>query len=422
MKWWKEPTRDQWAAFTAAWAGWVLDAFDFTVFLLVMKQITEEFQVTYVATAGTIALTLLARLCGGVLAGWAADRWGRKLPLMISIVWFAACDGAVSFAPSFAWVLVLRTLFGFGMGAEWTAGSSLAMESWPARSRGLASGVLQGSWAVGYLLAAVAAAWVVPRWGWRALFQLAALPALLVLPIRFLVRESPDWKREAKVSWSQLVNSPGWRKNFAWATAMLAAGFCGYYALTGAYAPLLGKQFGFALPEVAFHVALFNVGMLVGAVCCGAWAARLSPPEQEDVGATAESGSFRAKWAIAVPAFLMALVAPLYVGAIPSLLALGAFLGGAFGGGHSGVTPLLLSSLFPAAIRARSMGLAYQLAAVPAAFVPMGIAALNTRGVSWSAGIAAVVVLSELLVVALILSAPRTLRIGLRGENAETVT
>ena len=114
---------------------------------------------------------------------------------------------------------------------------------------------------------------MVPRWGWRALFLVAALPALLVLPIRFLVRESPDWKRAARVSWGELVRTPGWFKNFGWATAMLAAGFCGYYALTGAYAALLGKELGFALPEVAFHVALFNVGMLLGAVVCGAWAA-----------------------------------------------------------------------------------------------------------------------------------------------------
>jgi SHS family lactate transporter-like MFS transporter len=152
--WWREPNRDQWIAFSAAWLGWVLDAFDFTIFLLVLPEIAEELGVSQTATAGTITLTLLLRLLGGFAAGALADRYGRKLPLMISMVWFAVCDGMVAFAPSFGWVLVLRTLFGFGMGAEWTSGATLALESWPQRSRAVASGILQGSWACGYLLAA----------------------------------------------------------------------------------------------------------------------------------------------------------------------------------------------------------------------------------------------------------------------------
>src|SRR5690348_11778391 len=99
--WWLEPTRAQWISFLAAWLGWILDAFDFTIFLLVMPQIAKEFGVSMTATAGSITLTLLLRLLGGVIAGSMADRWGRKLPLMISVVWFAVCDGAVALAPSF---------------------------------------------------------------------------------------------------------------------------------------------------------------------------------------------------------------------------------------------------------------------------------------------------------------------------------
>ena len=193
MPWWREPTKPQWISFLAAWLGWVLDAFDFTIFLLVMPEIAKEFGVTHTSTASAITLTLLVRLMGGYCAGFAADRWGRKFPLMFSLLWFAACDGAIAFAGSFTTVLVLRTLFGFGMGAEWTAGTTLAMENWPARSRGIASGVLQGSWAVGYLLAGLVAGWVVPVYGWRALFLIAACPALLVLPIRLWVPESAEW-------------------------------------------------------------------------------------------------------------------------------------------------------------------------------------------------------------------------------------
>ena len=110
------------------------------------------------------------------MSGWIADRWGRKLPLMISLVWFAVFDAAIFFAPSFAWILALRTVFGFGMGAEWTAGTALAMESLPPKSRQMASGLLQAGWPVGFLLAAVTAYFVVPAFGWRAMFLVAVVP------------------------------------------------------------------------------------------------------------------------------------------------------------------------------------------------------------------------------------------------------
>lgn len=394
--WWREPSRGQWASFVAAWLGWVLDAFDFTIFLLVMKQIAAEFGETYVATAGSIALTLLTRLLGAVVAGWAADRFGRKWPLMISIAWFAVCDGLVSLAPSFGWVLALRTLFGFGMGAEWTAGATLAMENWPERTRGLASGVLQGSWAIGYLLAGVVAGAVVPTWGWRALFLIAAVPALLVLPIRAFVPESEAWtasraQANARVSWRALLATPGVLRRLIWSAGFLAAGFCGYYALTGTYAVLLQDSFSQTLPQVSWHVALFNVGMLVGAAACGALAMKKGVP-----------------LAVGLAAGLMVVATPLYVGAMPAWLAVGAFAGGVFGAGSSGTTPLLLTSLFPTAVRARAVGLAYQLGAVPAAFVPMAIAALSSAKIlSLQESMALASVAAQTLVIAMLLIRPR---------------
>ncbi len=365
--WWLEPTRAQWVAFAAAWFGWVLDAFDFTVYLLVMPDLMKTFGVSSTATAASIALTLLVRLLGGLGAGWAADRWGRKLPLVLSIAWFALCDGAIAWAPSFGAVLALRTLFGFGMGAEWTAGATLAMENWPARSRGLASGVLQGSWAIGYLLAAQAAAVVVPAYGWRALFVVAAAPALLVLPLALAVKEAPRDPAVARseAGWGELVKTPGVVRNIAWGSAVLALGFGVYYGMTGLYATLLKGTFQLDLGAVATHVTLFNLGMMIGAVTAGSLAM--------------EFGVVRAlQW----PAVAMALVAPLYVGAVPALLGLGAFLGGVFGAGSSGATPVLLTSLFPPQVRARSVGLVYHLGAIPAAFAPMGIAALADSGVA----------------------------------------
>src|SRR5215207_5295353 len=150
LPWWKEPTRKQWAAFTAAWVGWVLDAFDFTIYIVVASHMIKEFGVSPTAIAGSVTLTLLVRLLGGFAAGWMADRWGRRLPLMLSLIWFAVFDAAIFFAPTFTWILVFRTLFGFGMGAEWTAGTALAMESLPPSKRKLASGLLQAGWPVGF--------------------------------------------------------------------------------------------------------------------------------------------------------------------------------------------------------------------------------------------------------------------------------
>ena len=370
LRWWREPTKSQWLAFGTAWAGWVLDAFDFTIFLLVMPHVAKDFGVKNLATTGSIALTLTARLLGGYVAGSAADRWGRRLPLMISIVGFALCDGAVALAPSFGVVLLLRTLFGFFMGAEWATGTTLAMESWPARSRGLASGVLQGSWAVGYLAAgAIAPRVLATHYGWRGLFVVAALPALFVLVARRWVPESEEWREaHARASASSFPRKPvPFRElapKLAWACATMAAGFGAYYGLTGLYPTLLKTQLGLGDARVGELVVLFNVGMLLGSVVTGTLAAKHG-----------------AGWAIVLPSLLSLAVIPIYVGAAsPELLGLGAFLGGAIAVGFCGVTPLLLTELFPAEGRARLIGIAYHVGSFGAAFVPMLIAALAEVG------------------------------------------
>ena len=362
VPWWREPTRAQWTTFSAAWAGWVLDGFDFTIYLLVAPEIAAEFGVSVTAVMGSLTLTLLVRLLGGFAAGALADRYGRKLPLMLSLLWFAVFDGLVALAPTFAWVLVLRTLFGFGMGAEWTAGSTLAMENWPARSRGIASGILQGSWAIGFLLAALASAVVVPAWGWRALFVIATVPALLALPIRWWVPESEEWQRRRgrREARARVRLPAGIGGRLVAASLVMALGFGVYYAMTSTYATMLALEHGLGADARWQLVALFNVGMLIGAVACG-WAAR----------------RHGVRWAVAAPALASVLVLPLYVGLVPGALGVGAFLGGALGVGFCGVTPLLLTEMFPAEVRARCVGLSYHLGAVAAAFVVLVVPALH---------------------------------------------
>jgi MFS transporter, SHS family, lactate transporter len=363
MPWWKEPTKGQWAAFTAAWAGWVLDAFDFTIFLLVQTMIAKEFGVGLISLSGSITLTLLVRLLGGAVAGWMADKWGRKLPLMLSLIWFAVFDAAIYFAPSFMWIVVLRTIFGFGMGAEWTAGTAMAMENWPVRSRKIASGLLQAGWPIGFLLAALVSHFVVPAYGWRAMFLIAAVPALLVLPIRFMVPEENAGKpaaqtNRAPTSFRDLME-PGVRQMIVLGSLVMGLGFLVYYGLSANYMPMLILERGVSLSSAFFDVIMFNVGMLVGVIAAGAVANR-----------------YGVVVALCAPALLMIPALPLYVGAIPALLPLGAFLGGALGVGYSGVTPVLTTSLFPEHVRGRAIGIVYHVGAMIGAFAPLAITTL----------------------------------------------
>ena len=136
--------------------GWTLDAFDFTVFLLIMAPIAQEFGVPLIDVTAVFSVTLIMRLGGATASGWLADRLGRRAPLMISILWYSVCNLAAGLSPSFTFLFVARALLGIGMGAEWPAGAALAMESWPVRSRGFMSGVLQGSWGLGFALSALA--------------------------------------------------------------------------------------------------------------------------------------------------------------------------------------------------------------------------------------------------------------------------
>ena len=137
IPWWKEPTKDQWYAFVAAWLGWTLDAFDFTVFLLIMHPIAETFHVSMTAVTFVFTITLWMRLIGATASGWVGDRFGRKKPLMVAILGYSLCNFVAGFSPTFLFLFIARAVLGLFMGAEWPAGASLAMETWPIRSRGL---------------------------------------------------------------------------------------------------------------------------------------------------------------------------------------------------------------------------------------------------------------------------------------------
>src|SRR6266446_8153558 len=203
IPWWKEPTKDQWLAWVAAWLGWTLDAFDFTIFLLIMLPIAQEFNVPLTAVTIVFTLTLWMRLVGATAAGWLADRMGRKTPLMISIAWYSACNFIAGFSPTFTFLLVFRTLLGIGMGAEWPAGMALAMEQWPIRSRGFMGAVLQGSWGLGTVLSSSAYGLLYDAIGWRGLLWIGVLPALSIVYVRYFVKEPDLWVENRRLQRTQ---------------------------------------------------------------------------------------------------------------------------------------------------------------------------------------------------------------------------
>src|SRR5438309_5117609 len=192
----KALTRDQRNTFIACFLGWALDALDFFLLTFVFAAVGQEFGRTVPEVAFTSMLTLMMRPVGALLFGLLGDRFGRRIPLMIDIIFYSVIELLTAFSPNFTVFLILRALFGVGMGGEWGLGASLAMETLPAKARGLFSGILQQGYAFGYLLAAIVYWIVFPHFGWRGLFVAGALPALLVIYIRARVPESPVWERE----------------------------------------------------------------------------------------------------------------------------------------------------------------------------------------------------------------------------------
>src|SRR5207237_4080280 len=182
--------------FVACFLGWALDAFDFFLLTFVITAMARDFGTSIAELSCAITLTLAMRPVGAFIFGLLGDRFGRRIPLMIDIIFYSAMELLTAFSPNYTWLLIFRALYGIGMGGEWGLGASLAMETLPTEARGLFSGILQQGYAFGYLLAAVVYWAVFPFFGWRGLFVAGALPALLVLYIRTRVPESPVWLRQ----------------------------------------------------------------------------------------------------------------------------------------------------------------------------------------------------------------------------------
>ncbi len=274
-------TPDQKRAFAAAFFGWMLDGFDFTILTFVLADIQRSFTIDNALAGALGTVTLMFRLVGGAAAGTAADRWGRKLPLMLSIVWFSLFTVVSGFSTSYAMLFACRALFGIGMGGEWAAGMPLALEHLPDRLRGPAAGILQGAWAWGYISSALVFQTLYPvlraetDQAWRGMFWIGAIPAMLVLWIRSRVTESPVWlalQRGAGNTAAQTMRVSLARifdRDLIGTTihcSFLAACFMvSYYSVTYWYATFLQTR---ALNTLPYVVAL-NVGGILGSGILG---------------------------------------------------------------------------------------------------------------------------------------------------------
>lgn len=259
-------------AVLAGFLGWTLDAFDFFVIVFLYDHLATQFGVTKKAIIFTTTLTLGLRPVGALLFGLLADRYGRRIPLMINVIYFSVIELACGFAPNYTVFLILRALFGIGMGGEWGVGASLAMEAAPPKWRGVLSGMLQSGYPLGYLLAALAARSVLPHFGWRPMFWLGALPALLALYIRTKVPESEAWRQHRAESFGRVVRivASHWRRMLYLVVLMTFMMFLSH-GTQDLYPDFLKEVHRVSAPRVADIAILYNAAAILGALLFGAF-------------------------------------------------------------------------------------------------------------------------------------------------------
>lgn len=404
LPWYRQVNREQWRAFLATFLGWVLDGFDFTILTFIIIDIQRSFAIDSALAGALGTVTMIMRLAGGVAAGTAADRWGRKGPLMLSILWFSLFAFLSGFSTSYAMLFTFRALFGIGMGGEWAAGMPLALEHWPAHLRGVASGLLQGGFSWGFILSALVFQYVYPLFntrpdlGWRVMFWICVIPALLVLWIRTGVSESPVWlerkrhlqdtKRKDSVSLVRILQRD--LIGVTIQTSILMGAFIfSYYSISFWY-PTFLRELGV---EPLWYLIALNLGGISGSAI---W------------GRASETGLGR-RGAVTLGSLMGILVIPLYLMTTqPALRLFGALLMGIGAPGMWGVIPTYLSERFPTAARAAGAGFAYHAGAGLGSFTPTLIGVIKERGIALSTSMSIFIAVSGILAIALIWLGPET--------------
>src|ERR1700719_2356670 len=329
----------------ASFLGWTLDAFDFFLLVFVLKDIAAEFHTDISNVTFAILLTLAMRPVGAFLFGRAADRFGRRPTLMVDIILYSVLEFASGFAPSLTALLILRALYGVAMGGEWGVGASLAMESIPPHARGFVSGLLQSGYPTGYFLASIVYGLLFPIIGWRGMFMVGVVPALLVLYIRRSVPASPSWDRAAAARSSTFsVLRSHWRLGVYAVVLMTAFNFFSH-GTQDFYPTFLQVQHGLSAHTVGIIAAIYNVGAILGGLLCGSLSELIGRRRM-----------------IVIAALLSLPVLPLWAFSDSSVsLAIGAFLMQVTVQGAWGVIPVHLNELSPDDARGTFPGFVYQL-------------------------------------------------------------
>ena len=414
--WYRQITKEQWKAFLATFFGWLLDGFDFTIMTFILIDIQNSFSVDRALAGALGTVTLLFRLVGGLGAGMAADRWGRKLPLMLSILWFSIFAFLSGFSTSYAMLFAFRALFGIGMGGEWAAGMPLALEHWPARYRGLASGLLQGGWYWGFIASALTFHFVYPLFSqfpdpfsessvstiaWRVMFWTGVIPALLVFWIRSGVSESPVWLARQKQLRERGGREVGDRVSLVRLfqpdllgatiqTSLLMSVFMfSYYSITFWY-PTFLLEVG---RDPLGYLIAFNLGAILG---MASW------------GRASETRLGR-RGAVSMSAVMGVASVPLFLASDSGgLLWPGAFLMGAMGAGIWGMAPSYLTERFPTEVRGVGPGLSYHVGAAVGSLTPFVVGQLQDTGMTLTAAMRLCIVASGLTVAVMIWMGPET--------------
>jgi SHS family lactate transporter-like MFS transporter len=372
------------SAIWASYLGWTLDAFDFFLMVFMLSAIAREFGTDVKAVAQGVFLTLAARPIGAFVFGWLAEHFGRRPVLMADIVFFSVFELASGFAPTLTSLLVLRFLFGVGMGGDWGLGASLVMESIPARLRGSVSGLLQSGYPSGYFVASLVFYLLFDRIGWRGMFMVGVAPALLVLLIRMHVKESPVFEaRRGKPRVNPVAElARHWKIALYLVVLMTAFNFFSH-GTQDLYPTFLQKQHHFDTHTTGILTAVMNVGAIVGGIAFGIWSVRIGR-----------------KQAIIVASLLALPIIPLWAfAATPLLLAIGAFLIQVAVQGAWGIIPVHLNELSPPLARSLFPGFAYQLGNLIAsknAPIQAGIA--ETHGDNYSLALALVCGITAVLI------------------------
>ncbi len=369
--------RDQRNTFLASFLGWTLDAFDFFLVSFVTLRIAGDFGVALPYIVLTTSLTLMLRPVGALIFGILADRFGRRIPLMIDIICYSVIELLTAFSPNYVVFLILRVLFGIAMGGEWGLGSSMAMEALPARARGLFSGILQQGYACGYLLGAIVYFLIFtlfPGLGWRAMFVVGVLPALLVVFIRTRVPESPVWlhhqeslRAQGASAWSGMGNAIKSHWILFIYVILLMTAFNSLSHGTQDNLPVfLQAQLKLGVASTSTITIISNIGAIIGGTLFGYY-----------------SQGWGRRRAIIIACILGLIMIPLWVGMvrIPGLsllasIATGAFLLQFMVQGAWGVIPAHLNELSPTDVRGTFPGFAYQLGNLFAAGIVFGEALL----------------------------------------------